>query len=133
MGGIGKTLPGASHGRVVPVEWWNWVTLGLSPPLIALIAATFVPHGQPRSARLREGTGAVVGGIVGTVAMACPVCNPVAIPLFRTAGAISALAPERGLIALLSIPLLVRTLALRLRTIRTCRLANRPHHHPTRA
>jgi len=133
MGGIGETLPGASLGRVVPVQWWNWVTLGLSPLLIALIAATFVPDGQPKRLRVREGTGAAVGGIVGTVAMACPVCNPIAIPLFGTAGALSALAPERGLIALLSIPLLVITLALRLRTIRTCRLATPAHQHPTRA
>jgi hypothetical protein len=40
MGVAGETLPGASAGRVVPIQWWNYVTLVLSPPLIALIAAT---------------------------------------------------------------------------------------------
>jgi hypothetical protein len=35
--------------------------------------------------------------------MACPGCNPLAIPLFGTARVLSFLAPERGLIALLSI------------------------------
>ena len=49
----GETLPGASIGRVVPLSWWNWVTLALSPPLIALIVATFVPGGQSRWARRR--------------------------------------------------------------------------------
>jgi hypothetical protein len=26
MGIVGETLPGASLGRTVPVEWWNYVT-----------------------------------------------------------------------------------------------------------
>src|SRR5215469_6190859 len=81
MGVAGETLPGASVGRIVPVRWWNYVTLILSPPLIALIAATFVPPGQPRSSRRWGKTGTGVGGGAGTLAMACPVCNPLAIPI----------------------------------------------------
>ena len=125
MGVIGETLPGASAGRIVPIQWWNYVTLVLSPPLIALIVATFVPPGQPRKARRwgKAGTGA--GGVAGTLAMACPACNPLAIPIFGAAGVLSFLAPYRGLIALLSIVLLAVTLALRLRTTRTCQLSPR--------
>lgn len=123
MGILGETLPGASQGRAVPVEWWNYVTLALSPPLIALIVATFIPDKQAKGSRVRGATGAGMGGVIGTVAMACPVCNPIAIPLFGTAGVLSFLAPERGLIALLSIGLLVMTLAIRLRTTRACRLS----------
>jgi hypothetical protein len=126
MGAIGETLPGASAGRVVPLHWWNYLTLAISPVLIALIAATFVPDGQPRKARVRDKTGTALGGAIGTLAMACPVCNPLAIPLFGTAGVLSFLAPERDLIALLSIALLALTLALRLRTTRTCRVTNIP-------
>jgi hypothetical protein len=54
--------------------------------------------------------------------MACPVCNPLAIPLFGAAGVLSFLAPYRGLIALLSVALLALTLLLRLRTNRACQL-----------
>jgi hypothetical protein len=107
----------------VPIQWWNYVTLVLSPPLIALIAATFVPPGQPRGGRRWAKTGTGVGGAAGTIAMACPVCNPLAIPLFGAAGVLSFLAPYRGLIALLSIVLLAVTLLIRLRTMRTCQLA----------
>jgi hypothetical protein len=57
MGVADKTLPGASAGRVVPVQWWNYVTLALSPPLITLIVATFVPDGQSRRSRRRERRG----------------------------------------------------------------------------
>jgi hypothetical protein len=66
------------------------------------------------------------GGVVGTVAMACPVCNPIAIPVFGAAGVLSFLAPYRGVIALASVAFLALTLALRLRATRTCQLAPRP-------
>jgi hypothetical protein len=122
MGVAGETLPGASVGRVVPIQWWNYVTLVLSPPLIALIAATFVSPGQPRKGRRWAKTGTGAGGAAGTLTMACPVCNPLAIPLFGAAGVLSFLAPYRGLIALLSIVLLAVTLLIRLRTTRTCQL-----------
>jgi len=122
MGVLGETLPIASIGRGVPVEWWNYVTLAISPVLIGLIAATFVPNSQPKSSRVRGATGAGVGGAIGTIAMACPVCNPIAIPLFGTAGVLSFLSPERGLISLLSVVLLAVTLALRFRTMRSCEL-----------
>jgi predicted permease len=122
MGGIGETLPGASAGRIVPIQWWNYLTLVLSPPLIALILATFVQPGQRKKGPRWARTGTGVGGAAGTLTMACPVCNPLAIPVFGAAGVLSFLAPYRGVIALLSIALLVLTLLLRLRTTRACQL-----------
>jgi hypothetical protein len=122
MGVAGETLPGASAGRVVPTQWWNYVTLALSPPLIALIVATFVASGQPRKSRRWGKAGTGVGGAAGTLAMACPVCNPLAIPIFGAAGVLSFLAPYRGAIALASIALLALTLLLRLRTTGACQL-----------
>lgn len=110
----------------MPIQWWNYVTLILSPPLIALIAATFVPPGQPRRSRRWGKTGTSVGGAAGTLAMACPACNPLAIPIFGAAGVLSFLAPYRGLIALASVLLLAVTLLFRLRTTRTCQVAPQP-------
>ncbi len=71
-----------------------------------------------------------MGGVAGTLAMACPVCNPLAIPIFGAAGMLSFLAPERGLIALLPIALLAVTLFLRLRTTQTCQLTNTTEPRP---
>ena len=123
MGIAGETLPGASVGRTVPVEWWNYVTLVLSPVLVGLIAATFVADRQPKGRQFGGAkAGAGIGAIVGTVAMACPACSPLAIPLFGAAGLLSFLAPERGLIALLSIILLAIALTLRLSSARTCEM-----------
>jgi hypothetical protein len=132
MGVVGETLPVASIGREVSVEWWNYLTLVLSPLLIGLIAATFVSSERPRGDRFEgaeavAGTGGTkagvgIGGALGTVAMACPACSPLAIPLFGAAGVLSFLAPERWLIALLSILLLAVTLVLRLRGARECEI-----------
>lgn len=123
MGIAGETLPGASYGRVVPVEWWNYVTLLISPLLIGLIAGTFVADPRASEARFRGArTGAGAGAFVGTVAMACPACSPLAIPLFGAAGVLSFLAPVRWLIALLSVLMLAVTLVLRLRSRRSCEL-----------
>jgi hypothetical protein len=123
MGVVGETLPIASLGRIVPVAWWNYVTLAISPVLIGLIAATFVPASQPQSSLRKGAAGTGVGGAIGTITMACPACNPIAIPLFGSAGLLSFLAPARGLISLLSVALLAVTLSLRLRTARKCELA----------
>lgn len=123
MGVVGETLPGASYGRVVPVAWWNWLTLLLSPVLIALIAGTFVTGGSSsRRARRASKAGTGAGAAVGTIAMSCPVCSPLAIPLFGTSGVLSFLAPLRGLVAALSIGLLLVTLVIRLRAIQACRI-----------
>src|SRR5262249_34191836 len=126
MGGVGETLPGASVGRVVPTQWWNYVTLVLSPPLIALIVATFVPAGQSRGARPRAQAGVGVGGVAGTVAMASPVRNPIAIPVLGAVGVLSFLAPYPGLIARPPVAFLALTLVLPLRTSRSCQPAPRP-------
>ena len=72
MGVAGETLPGASAGRVVPIQWWNYVTLVLSPPLIALIAATFVPPGQPKKGRRLAKTGTGVEGLLAPLRWPAP-------------------------------------------------------------
>lgn len=120
MGIAGETLPGASYGRVVPVEWWNYVTLLVSPLLIGLIAGSYAGDRSPdlRFGGAKASTGA--GALIGTAAMACPACSPLAIPLFGAAGVLSFLAPERWLIALLSVLMLLVVLVLRLRGSRAC-------------
>src|SRR5260370_40482521 len=113
MGVAGETLPGASAGRIVPIQWWNYVTLVLSPPLIALIVATFVPAGQSRRSRRRARAGVGVGGVAGTGAMACPGGNPIAIPVFGAASGLSVPPPNRSRIAVG--PVRPRALALGVR------------------
>jgi len=118
IGEIGQTLPPENTGRMYPVEWWNWATLFASAVLIGLIAATFVTPGSRRRGFAGAGSGSA--GTVAAIAMACPVCSPLAIPLLGTGGALAFLTPDRGWVALGSVVLLALTLLLRLRASTTC-------------
>lgn len=125
MGIAGESLPGASCGRVGPVEWWNYVTLLASSLLIGPIPRTFVADRRSSATRF----GGAGSGTLGTVTMACPARSPLAIPLFDAAGVPSFLAPARWLSALLSLMLAV-TLMLRLRSHRSCELVGRSECTP---
>lgn len=123
IGEIGQTFPNVAHGRVYPLEWWNYATLVVSPVLLGLIAATFT---LPAGRRAAAGAGSGVAGAAAGIAMACPVCSPLAIPLLGTGGLLAFAAPLRGWIALLSVLALGLTLLLRLRTATSCPVSGPP-------
>ncbi|MGN6664898.1 MAG: hypothetical protein ACTHK6_11945, partial [Solirubrobacterales bacterium] len=79
-----------------------YVTLAISPVLIALIAATFVPDRQPKSSRVRGATGAGVGGEAVAVARPTHYDTPGSPGLFALwwEAGVAPLAPaERRLLA----------------------------------
>ncbi|MEO8898087.1 MAG: hypothetical protein ABI473_05255 [Candidatus Dormibacter sp.] len=117
IGEVGQTLPNTAHGRVYPVEWWNYLTLVMSAVLLGLIAGTFVVRA---GRRIAAGAGGGAVGTIAAIAMACPVCSPLAIPLLGTGGALTFLTPHRALISLASVLLLAVTLLLRLRASTRC-------------
>ena len=122
IGTVGQTLPWTSSGRTFPVVWWNYVTLVASSLLIGLIVPTFVVAAGRRRSRVVGAASTGVAGTAATIAMACPVCNPIVIPLLGAGGAFAFLAPDRGVIALASVVLLALTLVLRLRATASCRV-----------
>lgn len=122
IGEVGQTLPPTNVGRVYPVQWWNWVTLLISAALIGLIVGTFAAPGGRRAV---AGAGSGAGGVVAAMAMACPVCSPLALPLLGAGGLLAFLTPDRLWLALASIVLLAATLLLRLRASAACDLGPR--------
>jgi hypothetical protein len=122
IGTVGQTLPWTASGRTFPIVWWNYVTLAASSLLIGLIVATFAVAGARRRSRAGGAASTGVAGTAAAIAMACPVCNPIAIPLLGAGGIFAFLQPDRGLIALASVVILAFTLALRLRATASCRI-----------
>ena len=122
IGTVGETLPWSSSGRVYKIEWWNWATLIASSLLLGLIAATFI---TPGARRLRSAAGSGVAGTAATIAMACPVCSPLAIPLLGAGGVLAFLRGDRGWLALASVLILGVTLPMRLRASTSCAVRTR--------
>jgi len=117
IGEAGQTLPPTSGNRSTPIEWWNYFTLVTSPALMAMIAATFV---VPSGGRVAAAGGTGITGLITSVVMSCPFCNPLAIPLLGAGGALTFLRGYRGLLAIVSVMILAGTLVLRLRGALSC-------------
>jgi hypothetical protein len=123
MGEVGQTLPPASVDRVYPIEWWNYVTLLADSALMGLVVASFV---RPGGKRLATAGGSGLAGMVAAIAMACPLCSPLAIPLLGAGGALAFLRGDRAWIALASVVVLGVTLFLRLRASGSCAVRLKP-------
>jgi hypothetical protein len=112
---------------VYKIQWWNWATLAASSLLMGLIASTFIAAG---GRRLRAATGSGLAGTATAVAMACPVCSPLALPLLGAGGVLAFFRGDRGWLALASVLLLGVTLLMRLRPSTSCAVrvdADRTH------
>jgi hypothetical protein len=125
LGEVGQTLPPASSDRVYPIEWWNYVTLVADSALTALIAASFVTRG---SKRLASAGGGGFASAVAAIAMACPVCSPLAIPLLGAGGALAFLRGDRAWIGLASIVVLAAAAILRIEATASCPVRIKPAH-----
>ena len=123
MGEVGQTLPPFSANRTYPIEWWNYVTLVADSAVMGLVLGTFVTSG---SKRLASASGGGFAATVGAIAMACPVCSPLAIPLLGAGGVLSFLRGDRGWLALATILVLGLTLILRLRASASCPVRFKP-------
>ena len=123
IGEVGQTLPPASAGRVYPIEWWNYLTLVADSAVMGLIVGTFITS---PGKRLASASGGGFAATVAAIAMACPVCSPLAIPLLGAGGVLAFLRGDRVWLALASILVLGLTLILRLRASASCPVRFKP-------
>ena len=63
------------------------------------------------------------GGLLSAFAVGCPVCNKLVVLALGVNGALSWFAPVQPVLAVVSLGLLGYALKVRVRTLRTCRLA----------
>ena len=125
-------IPNPWFGRVVGVRPLDVAVLVSLSVLLGALAATYVIAGSSGTAVPRAGLGS---GVVGWLAVGCPVCNKAVVLLLGASGATSTFEPLQPLLGLLSVLLAATALALRIRAMRrgACELprsrepANAPH------
>ena len=105
--------------RMTPVLWWNRPVWLLTAALTGLLVATYV--GRPGSASGQRSTRrGGIGGVLGYLAIGCPVCNKLVVVALGTSGAMSWFAPLQPVLAIGGLVLLAVALRARLRSVAAC-------------
>lgn len=121
-------IPNGVFGRMEPVTAWNRPVWLVTSVLAGLLLATYVREpdvapatgdGDDLDAPARRGG---VAGLLGYLAIGCPVCNKLVVLALGTSGALSWFAPLQPVLAVASIGLLAWALRTRLRTAAACRV-----------
>ena len=108
---------------VAPEQYVFWVLTSLLTG--ALLASYFTPAAQSQVAAPSAGA-----GLLGVLAVGCPICNKVVVALIGTSGALNYFAPLQPLLGLLAVCMASWALALRLRQANECAV---DRAHRTRA
>lgn len=105
------------YTRMTAVTWWDYPVWAISALTIGLLAATYVTVGRRDPGGSQRLLG---GGLLSTFAIGCPICNKIVVALIGVSGALNYWAPLQPLLGLVSVGLLLTTLAVRLRGERSC-------------
>lgn len=96
--------------RMTPVRGWEW------PVLVATVLLTAVWAGLP--GRPSGGSAVGIPGVLGALAVGCPVCNKVVVALLGVSGALGIWAPIQPVLGAASVLALVVAVVLRARRAR---------------
>ena len=112
-------IPNPVFGREIPVTWWAWPALVVTAVLAGLLGATYVRNpGTPATPKASRA--GVLGGVLGYLAVGCPVCNKIALLALGYSGALQWFAPAQPWLALAGIGLLGYALHRRLQGEYAC-------------
>jgi hypothetical protein len=117
-------VPNPWFARMTEVAWWNWPVWAAVAALAGLVLATYVRRPDPDGGG-GAGMGTVGGGVLGFLAVGCPVCNKAVVALLGTAGAMQWWAPVQPLLGVASLALLGWVLWRRLGAERACAVPDR--------
>lgn len=115
-------IPNPVFGREIPTVWWNYPAWLITSVLAGLLLATYVADPTVDERIDPAGRRGGLGGLLGFLAVGCPVCNKLVLLAVGSSGAMSYFAPLQPLLAVAGIVLLVIALRQRLRGQRSCRL-----------
>lgn len=115
MGVPTALIPNPVFGREIAPESWAWPALWVTAALTGLLVATYVRVGEPavEDSVDAPGRAGMAGGVLGFLAVGCPVCNKLALIALGYTGAIQWFAPVQPVLAVAGIGLLWYALARR--------------------
>jgi hypothetical protein len=107
--------------RKLPVRGFEMIVLVVLSVIAGLLAATCARPSNDDAGVRRAGA---ASGLVGWLAVGCPLCNPVVVGLLGTSGATGIFARVQPVLGALAIALAASALAVRVRAVRrgTCRV-----------
>jgi hypothetical protein len=106
-------LPNPWFTRMTPVNAVDYVFWPLTSLLTGALVATYVlPSASAAGAERRAGVGA---GLLGWLAIGCPVCNKIVVLLLGSSGALTYFAPVQPVLGALAVTLAAGALTVRLR------------------
>ncbi len=108
-------IPNPWFVRMIPAGPSNYFFWVSSSILTGTLLATYV---LPRSARARIGGASAGGGILGLLAVGCPVCNKLVVALLGVSGALTYFGPIQPYLGAAGLALAGVALAIRLRWVR---------------
>ena len=118
-------VPTSFYTRMTPVTWWDYPVWAISAVLVGLTAATYVRTAAEPPATRVGSKRTVAATVLSTFAVGCPVCNKLVVALIGVSGALTYWGPFQPILGILSIAVLAAGLALRLRTLASCRVGAR--------
>lgn len=115
-------IPNPVFGREIPTVWWNYPAWLVTSMLAGLLLATYVADPTVDERIDPAGRRGGIGGLLGFLAVGCPVCNKLVLLAVGSSGAMTYFAPLQPLLAAAGIVLLTVALRQRLRGQRSCPL-----------
>ena len=111
-------IPNPLFGRPVDVTWWSYPSLVITSLLGGLLLATYVAQPEP----LMDERRGIAGGLLGFLAIGCPICNKLVVIALGTSRALDWFAPTQPILAVLSMVLIVLALRQRLNSADSCEI-----------
>jgi len=114
-------LPNPWFTRMTPVRPLDLVFWPVTSVLVGLLLATYlVPGARGRGG---EGGAGLRGGLLGGLAIGCPICNKVVVAVLGVSGALTYFGPIQPFLGLAAVSLTGVALVARLRAlVRGCRV-----------
>ncbi len=119
-------IPNPVFGREIATVWWNYPAWLITSVLAGLLLATYVADPSVDERIDPAGRRGGIGGLLGFLAVGCPVCNKLVLLAVGSSGAMTYFAPLQPVLAIAGIVLLTIALRQRLRGARACPLPSSP-------